>query len=322
MDVPAGYRLVFSDEFDQPTLRPRNWSVAIDGKGGGNFESQYYTAEAVSIQPDAASPTGHKGLRLTIAPIVRPDLSNVSDLQRYLSFDYGSEWPSQRYYTSGKVTTQGLHSFQYGLFSVRAKLPSGSHAWPAVWLLPDKQRPDSTSTVWPNYGEIDIVEQFGSRGAPGTVHGCLNYGTSPTEPKSVAAAFTLPETEGDFSTDFHVFSLLWQPDSIRWYVDGQLYSTKTAADLEGGQWPFGMAGNTFYLILNAAIGGTQGGLDVPPRDQLQTNGCNYSAIDVTASNYVQRAPQVLIVDYVRVYQPADALRLSDASDALNGQPLL
>ena len=61
----------FHDEFDQPELDASKWKVVIDGHGGGNHESQYYTADSVSISTNPNSPTsGFKGLALTIRPIV------------------------------------------------------------------------------------------------------------------------------------------------------------------------------------------------------------------------------------------------------------
>ena len=318
-EPPPGYSLVFSDDFDSGQLNRRHWRVEEDGRGGGNYESQYYTADAVTVHPTSSPPH----LRLTAQPIVQPDGSNASDLSHFLSWDIGAPNPhqpyqSQRYYTSGKVTSRGLFSFQYGRVDVRAQLPAGSHTWPAAWLLPVRQDGSTPATTWPNLGKIDIVELIGKdrqrNGGNTTVIGSVNYGTSYKDHRYRSAPYRLPE--GEFSDGFHVFSVLWEPSRLTWMVDGEVYHTLTPADLHI-EWPFGTKSgeelcreegkaeqSRFYAILNLAIGGNLGGLDVPPLDQLETNGRNYEAIDVKAHSYTSRKAQHLLVDYVRVYQPS------------------
>jgi hypothetical protein len=43
-----------------------------------------------------------------------------------------------------------------------------------------------------------------------------------------AAPYTLPS--GSFSDNFHIFAVEWEPNVIRWYVDGTLYQTGTPSD--------------------------------------------------------------------------------------------
>ena len=319
---PPGYVLVFRDEFDQPTLDSATWHVIIDGHGGGNQQSQYYTADSVSILADPTSPTGFKGLALTITPIVHPKATNLRELPSFVSTDIGGSHPTQRFYKSGKVTTQGRFAFQYGRVDVRARLPSGSHAWPAIWMLPEKQDGRTEASRWPNFGELDIVEQFGRdhrvNGGGTTVGAALHWGSSTQHRTCVSRSTRL--LAGEFCDAFHVFSIVWQPSKIEWYVDGVRYATMepNSRGDDGFNpeprppWPFGTDSaeklaavnnegqrNPFYVILNAAIGGTCGGLDVPPLDQPGKVSLQERA---TAANYVTRPPQVMVVDYVRVYQ--------------------
>ena len=319
---PACHTLAFSDEFDQPSIDSTRWNVIIDGQGGGNQECQYYTADSVNTLPDPASPTGYKGLALTISPIVNPQATNVHELANFVSVDVGASHPTQRFYKSGKVTTQRHFSFQYGRMDVRAKLPAGSHAWPAIWMLPERQTGGTEATTWPNLGEIDIMEQFGidrrANGGGTSVGAALHWGSSDTHRTCVSRSTRL--LAGEFCDAFHVFSIVWQPSKIEWYVDGVRYASMDPSSRgEHGPdceprppWPFGTETreqlsavgsedkrNPFYLILNAAIGGTCGGLDVPPLDRPGQLSLEERA---TAVNYVTRPPQVLLVDYVRVYQ--------------------
>ena len=309
--APPGWSLVFSDEFDQATVDSKVWTATIDGRGGGNEEAQYYSADAVTIAPSTTSPSGFKGLQLTATPIVNAEGTNISDLAHYSSPNLGSSHPTQRWYKSGKVVSRGHQSFQYGRVDVRAKLPAGDHLWPAIWMLPDSQTGQTPATTWPNGGELDIAEAFGIHrvqdGGNKRISGAVHWGT---DMKSHVMATTSTQLlSGEFSDAFHVFSVVWEPSAIHWYLDGTCYGTITphTRDPNGlnphprPPWPFGVkeedTGNPFHLLINLAVGGTCGGLDVPPLDHPGTLQQR-----ATAVNYTSRPPQVLTIDYVRVYK--------------------
>ena len=74
------------------------------------------------------------------------------------------------------------------------------------------------------------------------------------------------------SSEFHVFSVIWSPETIRFFVDDELYHTfQNSASV-----PFN---DDFFLIFNVAMGGNFGG-----------------AID---TDFTESS---MLVDYVRVYQ--------------------
>ena len=73
--------------------------------------------------------------------------------------------------------------------------------------------------------------------------------------------------------EFHVFSLVWNSSSIRWYVDNSLYHTMNTASMTAFQ-------NKFFFILNIAVEGNWPG-PVGPSTQF---------------------PQYMLVDYIRVFQ--------------------
>jgi len=41
-DVTDKYKLVWEDNFSKPVLDESNWTIVVNGKGGGNRELQYY----------------------------------------------------------------------------------------------------------------------------------------------------------------------------------------------------------------------------------------------------------------------------------------
>jgi beta-glucanase (GH16 family) len=181
-----------------------------------------------------------------------------------------------REYTSARLKTQGLFSQAYGRFEARIKIPEGQGIWPAFWLLGD----NISSVGWPKCGEIDIMENVGKE--PGLVHGSLHGPMTTGDATDVTATVSLPKGK-DFAAAFHLYAVEWEPDAVRFYVDDTLYATFNASSVAAtpataGSWVFD---HPFFLILNLAVGGNWPG----PPDSTTT------------------FPQVMIVDYVRVYAP-------------------
>ena len=175
-----------------------------------------------------------------------------------------------RNYTSARLKTAGKFSQTYGRFEGRIKIPFGQGMWPAFWMLGD----DIEKAVWPDCGEIDIMENIGKE--PSTVHGSI-HGPGFSGDDGIEAHYRLPGNRR-FADDFHVFAVEWEPNAIRFYVDDELYVTRTRADLPPGRkWVFD---HPFFLLLNVAVGG-----DWPGNPDSTTI-----------------FPQTMLVDYVRVYQ--------------------
>jgi beta-glucanase (GH16 family) len=249
----SSWKLVWSDEFDGPagTLPdPAKWGYEIGGGGWGNAELQYYTDRAENAALD-----GNGSLVIT-AKTEDPSSTPYRCL-------YGSCM-----YSSARLLTKGKFEFTYGRVEARIKIPSTQGLWPAFWMLGG----NINTKPWPSCGEIDILENIGKE--PTTVHGTIHGpGYAGSAGPSQAYSQTVP-----FADDYHVYAVEWEPERIRWYVDGNLYGTKTPADLEEGrQWVFD---HPFYILLNVAVGGQWPGLP-----------------DATT-----RFPQMMKVDYVRVYQ--------------------
>ena len=55
-----------------------------------------------------------------------------------------------------------------------------------------------------------------------------------------------------FSEQFHVFSLVWEPNQLTWYVDETAFHTIGINDMQGQQYRFNAR---FYMIFNVAVGG-------------------------------------------------------------------
>ena len=105
--------------------------------------------------------------------------------------------------------------------------------------------------MWPQDGEIDIMEQIGRE--PSKVHGTIHYGNAWPNNSHQGNSVEIPAArEEAFSDDFHIFAVEREENEIRWLLDDVVYSTKTPADITPHAWPFE---EDFHFILNVAVGG-------------------------------------------------------------------
>lgn len=248
--------LIWSDEFNGASAPappdPANWFFETGAGGWGNQELETYCAYGSSQPPcDARHPNafvGKDGFLHIVA---------ISD--------------GHGHYTSARMKSEGLKSFQYGRIEARIKIPKGEGFWPAFWMLGDKVK----QVDWPACGELDIMENVGK--LPDTIYGSI-HGPGFTGTR-IGLPFTLPRHQA-FGDDFHTFGLLWSPRKVEYYVDdpAHVYASFTPSSLpKDATWPFD--NGKFFLLLNLAVGGDWPG---PP----------------TATS---KFPQEMLVDYVRVY---------------------
>lgn len=243
-------KLIWSDEFNGTSLDNSKWNYDIGNGcpelcGWGNNEQQYYSSSTDNVKVE-------NGVLKIIAQ--EDTLGGLS-------------------YSSGKIHSKNKGDFRYGRIEARMKLPETQGMWPAFWLLSTEGKYGE----WPRSGEIDIMELLGHE--PNKVHGTLHTGLPWT---FKGDNFTLPAPE-TFADDFHVFSLEWDVDTIRWYVDDNLYHEVTSDSIA----PWAPFQEDFYIILNIAVGGNWPGFP-----------------DTTTV-----LPQTMEVDYVRVYNSPDRLRI-------------
>ena len=238
-----GYTLAWSDEFSEPNLDLNVWNQEIgNGSGGwGNNELEYYTNNPKNVFLSNGN------------LIIEARNENVSGLN----------------YTSGRLTTQNKKNFKFGRIDIRAKLPVGKGIWPALWMLGS----NINSVSWPACGEMDIMELIGT--FPERIYGTMHWQNAGGTHDSKGTNYNL--STGDFSQQFHVFSTVWKQDTIKCYVDDQLYLTVTSADVGAANYPFNASQ---FFIFNVAVGGNWPG------------GPDGTTI----------FPQRMFVDYVRVFQ--------------------
>ena len=220
IDIPAGYQLVWQDEFNKGDVpASAEWWYETGGNGWGNNELQTYVNQAQGGTDLAYLSNG------TLKIEARKIGSTVYSI---------------------RMNTR--KSWTYGWFEARLKVTDVPGSWPAFWMMPQNFK------AWPDDGEVDIMEYAistqGKNRSSSSIH-CKAYnhvaGTGRTHVQSVANA----------AGEFHVYACEWTPDGFTFYIDGKAHH-RFANDGKNNYstWPFY---NPFYLKLNLAWGGNMGG---------------------------------------------------------------
>ncbi len=259
-NIPSG-TLVWSDEFSNATgtnaqPNPAVWTYDTGTGGWGNNELENYCAWNSSVAPcSAADPNSYVGTDGYLHVI--------------------ADQPSPGVYTSARLKTQGLFSFQYGRIEVSAKEPEAKGLWPAFWLMGN----NIVTAQWPACGEQDVLERVNTATTPdwneGSVHGTGFIGTK------LGTRYNFPS--GATAAGWHTYGMIWSKGSVAYYVDDPAhpYVTYTAASLSslnGAVWPFD-AGQANFILINLAVGGYWPG----------------------SPDSSTPFPSELLVDYVRIY---------------------
>lgn len=256
------YNLVWSDEFDYSGA-PDSAVWNFEQGFARNEELQWYQKENAYCKD---------GLLIIEAKSEKRDNP---------IYEEGSnDWRRSRRFiecTSSSITTSGKKEFLYGRFEVRARIPVGKGAWPAIWTL-------GNAMEWPSCGEIDIMEFYRKSDVPHILANAC-WGTEQRwnakwQSKAVPFSHFL-EKNPDWASEFHIWRIDWDETSIKLYLDDELLNEIFLKDTYNGS--LGNNKNPFmqphYILLNLAVGGINGGATVP-----------------------EAFPMRYEIDYVRVYQ--------------------
>lgn len=263
------YQLIWEDNFDGEILDEKNnWTVTVDGKGGGNKELQFYRRESISIGNEMES--GESCLIIT------------AKKENY----------RLRKATSGRLSTQNKMSFKYGKVEARIKLPQTADGlWPAFWMLGK----DWPKTPWPRCGEIDILEMGSKKGIKlglqdryfnGACHWGESYNNGAYPNFSMSAV-----SEYSLQNDFHLYTMIWDEKAIKMYLDldkfpdNDPYFELSICGDDVPVSPVRYFHGEFFLIFNLAVGG------------------NFPGIwDINQVTGLKTGEAKMYIDYVRVYQ--------------------
>jgi len=275
---PGGWTVVWEDTFDgsgQPSTA--NWNYHVGNglnpglgafQGWGNGEWEWYRPE--------------NSFRQNGNLVIRADYNTTATTIA------GRQW----FQRSGRLTTKGKRSWQYGRIEARIAMPNALATWPAFWMMGDAcddtvttdfgapiDRFDTMASNWSSCGEIDIMEHRNSEAV--TFQNLFWDSRIGVFPWADGQNNDLAHqaTAGDVS-QFHLYTIEWEPNQIRWYIDRETNPTPvhvvdiTVSNREEFHKPF-------HIILNLALSGQFTGF-------AQPNPANF--------------PLTMSVDYVRVWQ--------------------
>ena len=241
------WELAWSDEFDADTIDANNWNFQVLEAGRFNGEWQRYTNS--------------------------PDNAYVENNCLVIKAIHESDVHGMDQYTSARLNTANKQTWKYGKIVARIKLPQGEGIWPAFWMLGANINENGGDTPWPQSGEIDILEFYGSKD-DAVVEANIHYANkSGSHANMGAKAYKLKE--GKFADAFHVFELEWDAKRLKWFVDGVQFASAPITADERSEFH-----KEFFILLNLAVGGTYAGR---PDDTTTF-------------------PQYMYVDWVRVYK--------------------
>jgi len=263
--IPSG-TLVWSDEFSNSTTanaqpNPATWTYDIGTNCCGNNELETYCAWASTAGPcNPSSPNAFVGTDGALHIVARQPTAGVAT------------------YTSARLKSQGLFSFQYGRIEAKMTLPESQGMWPAFWLLGD----NIPVNPWPACGELDVMEHIDGTNTPfgGPGRGALpGYDWVQSSIHGTNLNGGQPYTTVGFSAaTWHTYGMIWTKGQIQFYVDDptKIYETFTPAT-QTGTWPFDTGPE--FILLNLAVGGDWPG----------------------SPNSTTVFPAQMLVDYVRIY---------------------
>lgn len=230
---------------------------------------------------------------------------------------------------SASIRTAETFSFKYGRMEVRAQLPRGDWIWPAIWLLPLNQQYGE----WPASGEIDIMESRGNSASyqPGGVNqfgSTIHFGpfAAYNGHQWLSTGYTL-QNGALLSDDFHTYGLYWDATGLYTYIDedsnrvlqknwttqGTLWNQFQYWQNENyaNPWTTGNGGSIaspfdqeFYIILNVAVGGTNGYFPLGQFGTYNsiTDFVNNQQTWYNTWNNGTGNTNAMAIDWVRVYQ--------------------
>jgi beta-glucanase (GH16 family) len=233
------YELVWFENFDGDELDLSSWTYETGGNWYNN-ELQHYTDREKNIRVENSK------------LIIEAHKEN-----------YGGN-----NYTSARIKTQGKKFFKYGRIEARIKMPFGQGMWPGFWMMGINE----PVVGWPACGEIDVVEMIGGSNRERTIYGTAHWSHNGSHAEyggmnSLAS--------GLYSDDFHIYSIEWDEQFIKWFVDGNQYHEIDITPAQLSEFH-----QEFFFLLNVAVGG-----DWPGNPNAATE-----------------FPQKMEVDFIRVVQ--------------------
>lgn len=260
--APAGYSLVWNDEFKGRTIDNAKWRTnqprmtAYDGVG--NFDEG--TVRSVGNG------------RLLMTAYKNPDTANYN---------------GKTYLTTNSITTENRMSFKYGYLEVKAKVPYKAGCWPSLWLRsPNATQTDLTGKDGYNM-EVDIIEPFGYTDKNGTTIHETNKSNDSDHCQTAVGNYKFKNAE-NLANEYHIYGFLWTADEMKFFIDGECFAAYTKDTLARMGYKGDFDDTVNILFDNQLITSSS-----PVANEEKTN---------TIENNEGSLPAEYSVEYVRLYQ--------------------
>ncbi len=232
----AGWKKVFEEDFSSDFSK---WNVWNGGAYNNEYQCYRNDTNNIKIRNGVLIINAIKG------NVTGPTTNNASTTKAFG-------------FTSGRIESKTTISASTATpqvrVSARIKLPTGYGMWPAFWSYGDS---------WPQNGEIDILE---ARGNEPFIYG-TNYFYGPTQQNLVSGAEKVIKSFTSLTEYWHVYEVIWEKESLTFYLDGKVVDTKLASTTSG-QYIDKMFGKVQNVILNLAVGGDY--FQLPDASTIQT----------------------------------------------------
>ena len=234
------FSLVFEDEFDQGALNEDYWNTELIWGSGTiiNGEQQYFVdldkVETLGHDPFVFSEPGATPSTLTLEAIPTPEAvrerAGSEDILPPNCLEIDPARGTERCaFLSGALSSHDKVNFLYGYVEGRMKASGGAGALSSFYLY--HRYPGEGANF--HAPEIDILEYLGENPFVdnGGEDAFQNYHfgdasrfvrtgeaitrTSPT------MSHQAEEGNAHYADDFHTYGVLWEPQLIIWYIDGQ-----------------------------------------------------------------------------------------------------
>jgi beta-glucanase (GH16 family) len=210
----GSWKTVFDDEFNTSALDLTKWQANWNEGSAAAISPPVNSTESACYDPQQVTESNGE--------------LDLNEAAGACTAANGVTYP----YRSGLVESNGKFSFTYGVFEARIWTPAGTGMWPAFW---------SDGQSWPNDGEIDTLEAYGTDSSEFHYH---YPGGGP------GGRVTLPGATGGW----HTYAADWEPGVITWYYDGHKVWQLSNANLAVGQT---ISSSPQYLILNLGLDAAQ-----------------------------------------------------------------
>lgn len=203
------YTLKFEDEFDGAYLDTGKWipSYGVLRDVAHTYSQQWYSPQNVLISDG------------TMKLIAKPE-NLINQCYNIWEVNKVNTYCENFYYSAGEIRTK--EKFSHGKFEISCKFPKGKGLGMAFWTYGyDNQNEidvfeyENETNIFNKYDEdkLSRVHKMNSR---------TDY-----ENDGVMEDCSTDYKGEDISDGFHVFSVIWTPHKLEWYVDGKLKRVST-----------------------------------------------------------------------------------------------